>query len=640
MVISECREIGDIQGNLGDHNSLMTMIMDSNFSPFCGNSHRTEDPLWISKDVAPYGHAPYPHRNEGQDGGGGLASVGGTNFMLEAFIGTTSHSSVSALEFLESPPLSAASQGPVGLPHQPSRPCTDLLPSSRRMSSLPLSSPPPLTLGIPSRRPEMGESRRKRPFVESFFGSDGATSGEGERKRLRRTEGEFRKPGVGDETQKTRRRKEKGEEMIPLPSGVTEGGEGEGEGPGFCVPSSRSSSQSSVVEVPWSADVVASVEFASPTKWVVHRNSASSSEVSSSKSGKEHHQHKEAKKKEEEEEEENHHQQERRRQRTSKEEFEEVSRMTGNPTNSGVSLSAEANNNASNNNDRSSRDNNNTASDNSFAAVDASMSSNSQTTATATTTQESDPHLPQQDPLSFRENEDVVLQENGHSLPEEAQDSGGRRKYRASSSGRYSSRHHPYGHEVHFPEGLDAAEYTSGQPQEGVCLDQTAAFGGSDHVKEYIRQYSPQNGGRAEWLPAAPHLAAHMPQWMDGRVAGGVATAAAAATSSWTTAVDLQSADPRYLGTIGQNHVKWLDQARPGSAMSDAAGGCVSGSSGGGVGSGKVLKYSPSSSSQDLIPDDTLANLSVKELNKRVQNYPREEIVALKQRRRTLKNRG
>ena len=40
------------------------------------------------------------------------------------------------------------------------------------------------------------------------------------------------------------------------------------------------------------------------------------------------------------------------------------------------------------------------------------------------------------------------------------------------------------------------------------------------------------------------------------------------------------------------------------------------------------------------IPDETLAQLSVKELNKRVQNFPREDVVALKQRRRTLKNRG
>ena len=41
-----------------------------------------------------------------------------------------------------------------------------------------------------------------------------------------------------------------------------------------------------------------------------------------------------------------------------------------------------------------------------------------------------------------------------------------------------------------------------------------------------------------------------------------------------------------------------------------------------------------------VIPDDTLSMLTVKELNKRVQNLSRDEVVALKQRRRTLKNRG
>ena len=46
------------------------------------------------------------------------------------------------------------------------------------------------------------------------------------------------------------------------------------------------------------------------------------------------------------------------------------------------------------------------------------------------------------------------------------------------------------------------------------------------------------------------------------------------------------------------------------------------------------------SMASDVIPDETLAHLTVKELNKRVQNLARDEVVALKQRRRTLKNRG
>ena len=46
------------------------------------------------------------------------------------------------------------------------------------------------------------------------------------------------------------------------------------------------------------------------------------------------------------------------------------------------------------------------------------------------------------------------------------------------------------------------------------------------------------------------------------------------------------------------------------------------------------------SNPNDFIQDETLAHLTVKELNKRVSNLSRDEVVAHKQRRRTLKNRG
>ncbi len=54
---------------------------------------------------------------------------------------------------------------------------------------------------------------------------------------------------------------------------------------------------------------------------------------------------------------------------------------------------------------------------------------------------------------------------------------------------------------------------------------------------------------------------------------------------------------------------------------------------GGGVGNRSDINGDP-------IPDETLQQLTVKELNKKVQNLARDEVVALKQRRRTLKNRG
>jgi len=42
----------------------------------------------------------------------------------------------------------------------------------------------------------------------------------------------------------------------------------------------------------------------------------------------------------------------------------------------------------------------------------------------------------------------------------------------------------------------------------------------------------------------------------------------------------------------------------------------------------------------DIVNDELLMSLTVRELNKRLHGYPREEVVRLKQKRRTLKNRG
>merc|ERR1719471_168498 len=45
-------------------------------------------------------------------------------------------------------------------------------------------------------------------------------------------------------------------------------------------------------------------------------------------------------------------------------------------------------------------------------------------------------------------------------------------------------------------------------------------------------------------------------------------------------------------------------------------------------------------SSSNIVDDIQLVTLSVRELNKRLHGYPREDVVKLKQKRRTLKNRG
>ncbi|XP_058446065.1 transcription factor MafB [Malaya genurostris] len=58
------------------------------------------------------------------------------------------------------------------------------------------------------------------------------------------------------------------------------------------------------------------------------------------------------------------------------------------------------------------------------------------------------------------------------------------------------------------------------------------------------------------------------------------------------------------------------------------------------MGNGSGSCYTSSNSSDDIINDDLLMSLSVRELNKRLHGCPRDQVVRLKQKRRTLKNRG
>ena len=71
-----------------------------------------------------------------------------------------------------------------------------------------------------------------------------------------------------------------------------------------------------------------------------------------------------------------------------------------------------------------------------------------------------------------------------------------------------------------------------------------------------------------------------------------------------------------------------------------AGGRCMSSSnSNGSKGSQNQNSHSPVTA-EDMLEDGLLIHLSVRELNKRLHGFPRDEIQRLKQKRRTLKNRG
>ncbi|XP_076325377.1 uncharacterized protein LOC143233255 [Tachypleus tridentatus] len=115
-------------------------------------------------------------------------------------------------------------------------------------------------------------------------------------------------------------------------------------------------------------------------------------------------------------------------------------------------------------------------------------------------------------------------------------------------------------------------------------------------------------------LDLRPHSATDLDNWLDRRDFTDVSS---------TTIHQDTGAIPRFLGRcsnqISCSPVYQLD---------------------GGSNSGGCLSSDQEQSSWHAMNDEVLTNLTVRELNKRLHGYPREDVIKLKQKRRTLKNRG
>ena len=241
-------------------------------------------------------------------------------------------------------------------------------------------------------------------------------------------------------------------------------------------------------------------------------------------------------------------------------------------------------------------------------------------------------HPPQHHPhhiLPGGEDEDGVL-ENGE---DEELNLSGRKSYIRRASGHGYRHPHDYSidlsqqqqQQAHF-DGLEPGGGGGGGPTAGEYANEVPFP--HRHLDDYGRQFSPpaSQGGR-DW-PPVPHPPHPVPL-----------TANSAAT--WlepANGMGRWATDPRHYTAVMNQQGKWLQQQQENPPRSASV---LSGGSGSGIGSGhKKFDISPNPEMNEIIADETLASLTVKELNKRVQNLPREKVVELKQRRRTLKNRG
>ena len=248
-----------------------------------------------------------------------------------------------------------------------------------------------------------------------------------------------------------------------------------------------------------------------------------------------------------------------------------------------------------------------------------------------------------------------VENNNGHIMADQEEEvvaavaAAASRRIPGGPRGLYPHPHHTHHHPHHHHELHVASFEPPPNIEAAAAVDYAANVDGLDRFQGHHRP--PEDYLARQYSPGRTSAA--------GNAVGGDWQHQWAAANAANLAWPPEHHQNRFIGQPSASAVanipKWIDGGRPASNSGDhiiigssgaSGGGSSNGSNGGGGGGRRSTKLlcSPNNGANtvpsELIPDEQLAQLTVKELNKRVQNLARDEVVALKQRRRTLKNRG